>query len=119
VCLPAPAGGLRQVNTYLLTPWSDDILELANSMAAQARKEIESEREMRRQRRRARQEALNAATRSVALKPTAPLSGCALTWYTPFSTECSVGQNAATQNVAGGLTLAPLGRRNGRTKDGV
>jgi len=67
----ARAGGLiRAANTYILTPYSDAILELANAMAAQNRKEIEIEREMRRLQRLARVEALNAATRCVAMKPT-------------------------------------------------
>lgn len=57
---------LKNVNTYILTPESDAILELANGMASQLRAEIAAERELRKQRRRARKEALSAATLCVS-----------------------------------------------------
>jgi hypothetical protein len=63
-------GPFRETNTYVLRPWSDAITELANAMASQNRQEIEAERQLRKLRRRERQQALNAATRCVAMEPT-------------------------------------------------
>jgi hypothetical protein len=57
-------GILRDVGRYVLTPYSDQVCELANAVHAQMRKEIEQEREVRRQKRAARKVALAAASRA-------------------------------------------------------
>jgi hypothetical protein len=71
-CLPSdgPGGAMRPVSAYRLTPYSDGLMELANVIAAQNREEIAAERQMRKQQRHARRQALDAATRCVAMKPT-------------------------------------------------
>jgi predicted transcriptional regulator len=101
-CLPSdgPGGAMRPVTTYRLTPYSDGLTELANAMAKQNRQEIAAEREMRKQQRRARRQALNAATRCVAMKPTDGIQPSGITEYKPLYTECSVGQDGAPQNEA-------------------
>jgi hypothetical protein len=67
----AQAGSvLRSASNYRLTPYSDGLLELAQVTAAQNRNEMMAERELRQRQRRARAEALNAARRCAALKPT-------------------------------------------------
>ena len=43
------SGPVRSVSTYLLTPRSDEILELANANFAQVRNDVEAERTLRAQ----------------------------------------------------------------------
>jgi len=98
-CIPGTVRAgteLRSTSTYLLTPYSDALQELANTTFVQQKQEIEAEREIRKQQRRARREALNAATRCVAMKPTdTPEEGT--TEYNPLYKQRSVGQNGDTQ----------------------
>jgi hypothetical protein len=106
-CLPSDAlagSVLRSVSTYRLTPYSDGLMELAQAMAAQSRKEIEAERELRKQQRRARRHALDAATRCVAMKPTDAPSAAGITRYKPLYSQRSVVQDSATQNEAPNVT---------------
>jgi hypothetical protein len=63
----AGRGIMRDVGAYLLTPYSDQVLELANAVAAEMRTEIERECELRRQKRAARKAALAAASKLVAI----------------------------------------------------
>ena len=65
--------GIRGANLYILTPYCETVRELANAMSAQRRGEINAEREIRAKQKKARAEALNAATRCVALKEERPL----------------------------------------------
>jgi hypothetical protein len=67
---PAPSGGsvrsgaiLREVSSYVLTPFSDELCDLANGTTAEIRAEIEAERELREEQRRARRRALEASKR--------------------------------------------------------
>lgn len=74
---PAAGQVLRKVNTYILTPYSNSIMELANGMAKQKRKDMESERTLRKVQRKVRQEAIDAATLAIAgsLPRTEPVAG--------------------------------------------
>jgi hypothetical protein len=58
---------LRDVGSYVLTPYSDTLMDLANAMAAETRAEIAAEREIRRQERIARRQALEAAERAASI----------------------------------------------------
>jgi hypothetical protein len=113
------ASGLPAVSSYRLTPYSNGLMELANILAAQNRNEIAAEREMRKQQRRARRQALEAATRCVAMKATDLATACGFTEYKPLYTERSVEENGATQNEAPNGTAAGerafFGRFIGRT----
>ena len=91
---------LRDSGTYILTPYSDGITELANSMAAQMRQEIEAERELRKRQRRARRQAIDAATRCVTIKAKEEPPRDAITKYNPLYATDSVVQNAATHSAA-------------------
>jgi hypothetical protein len=97
------AAMLRDVTTYILTPYSDGLLELANATAAAARTTIQRERELRRQERNLRRDAAGANAQRAAkdgnLKP-----GAALLQSTSLYNHCSVGQNCATQIVAANVT---------------
>ncbi len=106
-CVPgtARAGAeLRSTGTYLLTPYSDALQELANATFVQQKQEIEAEREIRKQQRRARREALDAATRCVAMKPTDDTPPSGIKKYNPLYTRRSVGESGATQNEASNET---------------
>lgn len=91
---------LRSVSTYRLTPYSDGLMELANAMTVQNRLEIAAEREMRKWQRRTRRQALDGATRRVAMKRTDDAHPAGITVYNPLYTERSVGQNSAAQDEA-------------------
>jgi hypothetical protein len=91
---------MRSVCSYRLTPYSDALVALANALADQNKREIAAEREMRQDQRRARRQALDAATRCVAMKPTDDTQARGFTEYKPLYTQGSVGQNGTTQNGA-------------------
>jgi hypothetical protein len=67
---PSHGAVVRNTNTYILTPFSDSLMELAQATLRQMRMDVEAERELRKCQRRARAEALKAATRLVEMKPT-------------------------------------------------
>jgi len=90
---------LRDVNIYVLTPYSDAVMEMANSMAAAFRAMVEQERELRRQQRSARRYSNQASKGSTASTPTEK-TGSALLKSTSLYGERSVGQNGATWSVA-------------------
>lgn len=64
--IPSSNGPLKIVNSYLITPYSDDLMELANSMALQVKQEIAVEKRIRKEQYRARQEALDAAKKATS-----------------------------------------------------
>jgi len=106
-CVPgtARAGAeLRSTSTYLLTPYSDALQELANATFVQQKQEIEAEREIRKQQRRARREAMDAAPRCVATKPTDDTPSFGIKKYNPLYTRRSAGQNGATHTEASNET---------------
>ena len=96
---------LRDVNTYILTPYSDALMELANATAAATRATIEQERELRKQQRKIRRRALEASQRIAESSGTEDTER-ALLKSTSLYTECSVGQNGATRIVAGNAAPA-------------
>ena len=59
---------MKPVSDYLLTPYGDEIMELANAMAVRIKAEIAMQKEIRKEQYRARQEALEAATRATSGK---------------------------------------------------
>src|ERR1022692_191776 len=93
------ANVLRDVNTYILTPFSDAVMEMANTVSASFRADIEQERELRRHERSTRRrnmQAIEGSSSSASGKePNALLKS------TSLYGKRSVGQNGATQNVAG------------------
>lgn len=102
------ASVLRDVNTYILTPYSDAVMEMANSMAASFRADIEQERELRRQERKARRRNTQAIEGSSSIaaskKPDALLKS------TSLYDKRSVGQNGATRSVAESWPNLPVRR---------
>ena len=96
------ASVLRDVNIYVLTPFSDAVMEMANTVSASFRADIEQERELRRHERNARrrntQATKGSSSSASGKKPNALLKS------TSLYAERSVGQNGATQNVAGNWT---------------
>jgi len=62
---PSQGAVVRNANTYVLTPFSDSLMELAQATVRQVKADVEAERELRKCQRRARVEALKAATRLV------------------------------------------------------
>jgi hypothetical protein len=76
---------VRNANSYVLTPYSDTLMETANSMAGANRAAIEQERELRRQQRNARRHSSQASQGS-ALSSSTEKSETALlksTWSGP------------------------------------
>jgi hypothetical protein len=67
---PRAPNSLRAVNTYLLTPQSESVRELAAAHWTQVKEAIEGERETRRRRRAERQTALRRLAQSRATAPT-------------------------------------------------
>jgi hypothetical protein len=85
---------LRDVNIYILTPHSDAVVELANATAATTRATVEQERQLRKQQRAARRDFLQKSRAG-------PSSPCAVLQSTSLYSDCSVGRNHATRDVAG------------------
>jgi hypothetical protein len=103
------ASVMRDVNTYILTPFSDAVMEMAKSVFASFRVDIEQERELRRRER-------NARRRNTQVTEGSPSSASgkepnALLKSTSLYDKRSVGQNGATDNVAGNWSEALLPRR--------
>lgn len=87
---------LREVNTYILTPHVDVVMELANATAAATRIAVAQERELRTKQRKMRRQKTDVIT------ATAPITGeRAALQSTPLYAACSVAQNSATPSVAG------------------
>ena len=90
---------VRKVNTYVLTPYSDTLMETANSMAGTNRLAIEQERELRTQQRNVRRHS-NQASEGYAVSSSTEKAETALLKSTSLYNNCSVGQNGATGSVA-------------------
>ncbi len=102
---------LRDVNTYVLTPYGDAVMEMANSMAAALRRAIEQERELRGEERKARRQQ-KATSLSSSANPPAKSATSVLLKSTSLYTERSVGQNGATKDVAENCPEAPVRRQS-------
>lgn len=103
------ANVLRDVNTYVLTPFSDAVMEMVNTVSASFRADIEQERELRREERKARRRNTQATEGSSSSasgkKPNALLKS------TSLYDKRSVGQNGASQNAAANWSGVSLRRR--------
>jgi hypothetical protein len=94
-------------NTYVLTPYSDTLMETANSMAVANRVVIEQERELRKQQRNARRH-FNQASQRSAVSSSTEKTEAALLKSTSLYDNCSVGQNGATRSVAEDLPRSDM-----------
>ena len=88
---PEHIGPVRNVNTYCLTPESDDLWELGNAMARQTRDEVEAERQLRKEARVARRASLENRDQR---------AGSRFTQYRSLSCTDSTNQNDAMEQVA-------------------
>jgi hypothetical protein len=93
---PRASNSLRAVNTYLLTPQADAVVELAGARWKQTREAVEGEREIRKRRRTERQDALQ---NSVHSHNSARAPDC--TKYKPLYSSNSASEIAAIRRIAG------------------
>ena len=61
---PKPGALLRETGTYLVTPFSDGLMEIANTLSLQKRETVAAERELRRAQRNARTAELRSRSQS-------------------------------------------------------
>jgi len=90
------SNSLRAVNTYVLTPQADSVVELAGARWKQTREAVEGEREIRKRRRTERQTAMQNPVQS---RDSARAGAC--TQYKPLYSSDSVSEIAAIRRIAG------------------
>lgn len=103
------ASVLRDVNTYILTPFSDAVMEMVKSVFASFRVEIEQERELRRQERNSRRHSVQTTDKSSLT--TSSRKPSALLKSTSLYENRSVVKKGATKTVAANWSRPGFGSR--------